>query len=80
MYSNFIFNIKSTINTIKTKKTVMYIVAISSCYESSITIFTFYWAPLLTSLTVYSDQDENKIIPYELIYSSMVISTMIGKY
>ena len=58
----------------------MYILGISSAFESAITIFTFYWAPWMSSLVVMKDQTESRMVPYELIYASMVMATMMGNY
>jgi len=80
MWAGFVFNLKNAVESTRSKKSVMYILGISAAFESSITIFTFYWAPWLTGTVVMKDQEENKLVPYELVYASMVVATMLGNY
>lgn len=74
--SGFLFNINQTLQTVKSNKQILLLFAISSLCEASVTIFTFYWAPWITSLVI----EEDRIIPYEIIYSSYVIALMVGNY
>jgi hypothetical protein len=39
-------------------------------------IFTFYWAPWITSFVI----EESKAIPYEIIFSTYISSSMLGNY
>ena len=59
---------------------MLYILGISSTFESAITIFTFYWAPWMSSIVIHGDQSESRLVPYELVYASMVAATMLGNY
>jgi len=80
MWSGFLFNLKNAVESTRSKKTVMYILGISAAFESAITIFTFYWAPWMTGTVVVREQEENRLVPYELVYASMVVVTMLGNY
>ena len=80
MWAGFLFNLRKTVEATRSKKTMLYILGISASFESAITIFTFYWAPWMTGLVVVRDQAQHRIVPYELIYASMVMATMFGNY
>lgn len=56
---------------------MLYLVIITVSCESAITIFTFYWALWLHSM---AKVENDRALPYELIFSSFVTTSMIGHY
>jgi hypothetical protein len=81
LMSQFISNTKQTLETLKTNRTVLFILGISALFESAIMIFTFYWAPWIASVTIRGDEkDEASLLPYELIYAIFIMSSMLGNY
>lgn len=79
MLSGFMSNLKQTLETAKTNTTMQYILMISAFYESTVIIFTFYWAPWLAGMVPTGDDGVGQL-PYEIIYSAFVVCTMIGNY
>lgn len=76
MLSGFLFNFSHTMSTIRSNRQMQVLVLISSLCETSIVIFAFYWAPWITAML----DDEDRAIPYEVIFSTMVASSMAGNY
>ncbi len=76
MLSSFMFNMNSTANAMKTNKNMPLLIIISSFVETSITIFTFYWAPWITSIVV----EEGQHLPYEILFSCLIVTSMLGNY
>lgn len=79
MLSGFMSNLKQTVETARTNKTMQSILMISTLFESTVIIFTFYWAPWMAGM-VSMGEDGVGQLPYEIIYSSFVVCTMIGNY
>jgi hypothetical protein len=52
------------------------LVLLSACYEACITIFTFFWAPWMADAV----KGEDHTIPYELVFSALATSSMLGNY
>lgn len=77
LLSGFIFNVNQTVTTIKNSKATLLLLVISALFESTITIFTFYWAPWLLSTIGYSNEHS---IPYEILFSTFVGCSMLGNY
>jgi hypothetical protein len=44
--------------------------------ESSILIFSFYWAPWMDTIA----REASQHLPYEVIFSSMILASMLGNY
>jgi hypothetical protein len=76
MLSGFIFNLKQTIQATKTNKQMTLLMGISALCESSITIFTFYWAPWITSMVV----EESHTVPYPIVFATYIAASMSGNY
>lgn len=77
MLSGFLFNVNSTVQSARASKQVLYTLGISTLSESSITIFTFFWAPWLASMVPEKDRET---LPYEIIFSCYVCASMLGNY
>jgi hypothetical protein len=76
MMSGFIFNFNHAISALRTNRQMFLLVVISSLCETSIIIFTFYWAPWLTDLST----EEDRHLPYEILFATFVATSMIGNY
>jgi hypothetical protein len=76
LLSNFSYNVSQTFATAKSNRQMIFILLVSAFSEASIAIFTFYWAPWLTSLTPESDSKP----PYEIIHSVYLTIAMLGNY
>lgn len=76
MLSSFIFNMTQTVNTVRSNRQMLLFLLISSMAEASITIFTFYWAPWITSIVI----EENHHLPYEILFSCLIVTSMLGNY
>ena len=72
--SGFLFNMSQTMKAAQANRQMLSLLAVSALCESSVTIFTFYWAPWLSSLLV----EESRSVPYEVVFSCYVIASMIG--
>ena len=79
MLSGFLSNAKQTLETAKTNVTMQHVLGISALYESAIVIFTFYWAPWMAGM-IEDEAGELPPLPYETIYASMIVASMIGNY
>lgn len=78
LLSNFLHSFSQTMKAARTNKQVFGLLVISSCSEASITIFTFYWAPWLRSVT--GDMGLSATFPFVLIFSTYIAASMIGAY
>jgi hypothetical protein len=76
MLSGFVFNFTQTIKAAKSNKNMVLLMLISTLCEASIIIFTYYWAPWITSVLV----EESKTVPYEIVYSCYIGASMLGNY
>lgn len=76
MLSAFIFNVNQTIQATKANKQMGMLMAISALCESTITIFTFYWAPWITSMVI----EESHSVPYPLVFATYIATSMLGNY
>ena len=76
MLSGFIFNVTQTIQATKANKQMGMLMAISALCESTITIFTFYWAPWITSMVI----EESHSVPYPLVFATYIATSMLGNY
>jgi hypothetical protein len=76
MLSGFLFNLNQTYQVAKSSKHMQLILIISTLAESAIIIFTFYWAPWITSMVV----EEDHVVPYEIVFSALVSASMLGNY
>jgi hypothetical protein len=76
MMSGFLFNMNSAISSLRSHRSTFILLLISSLCESSILIFTFYWAPWLTDLF----REEDHHLSYEMIFSCFVATSMLGNY
>lgn len=79
--SGFLFNSQQTLNAAINSRPMLLLLGISALFESSVMIFTFYWAPWITSLVVDSASDfDTQVLPYEIIFSSYVVISIVGNY
>lgn len=76
MLSNFLFNVNQTLNAAKSNKQMLYLLIISALCETSITLFTFYWAPWISSMIIEEDQT----VPFEIVFSTYILASMLGNY
>lgn len=76
MMKSFTGNLSQSISAIRSNKQMLLLVVITSLCETSITIFTFYWAPWMSTLA--SEEDHH--LPYEIIFSSFIVASMLGSY
>merc|ERR1711871_622012 len=49
---------------------------ISALCESAISIFTYYWAPWITSVLI----EESRTVPYEIVFATYISASMLGNY
>jgi hypothetical protein len=75
LLSSFIYNVNQTFQASRTNKSTLLFLTITALFESSISIFTFYWAPL-----IYTMSNSAQSIPYEIIFSTYVCASMLGNY
>eukprot|EP00597_Dinobryon_sp_UTEXLB2267_P005347 CAMPEP_0170062026 /NCGR_PEP_ID=MMETSP0019_2-20121128/3397_1 /TAXON_ID=98059 /ORGANISM="Dinobryon sp., Strain UTEXLB2267" /LENGTH=345 /DNA_ID=CAMNT_0010268051 /DNA_START=358 /DNA_END=1395 /DNA_ORIENTATION=+ len=78
MLSSFVSNISTTLSAVRSNRQMLLLVLVSSLCESSITIFSYYWAPWMATL-VQSEED-SQALPYEVIFSSFIVASMLGNY
>jgi hypothetical protein len=76
MLHSFTSNLSQSVSAIRSNKQMLLLVVITSLCETSITIFTFYWAPWMQILA--SEEDHH--LPYEIIFSSFIVASMLGNY
>jgi hypothetical protein len=76
MLSGFLSNMNNTLTTVRTNKQVLVFTAITALCESSILIFSFYWAPWMDTIA----REASQHLPYEVIFSSMILASMLGNY
>ena len=76
MWSGFMFNINQTIIATKSNRQMVFLLGISSLCEASITIFTFYWAPWITSMVI----EESHTVPYPIVFATYIAASMLGNY
>lgn len=76
LLSGFMFNLNQTMISAKSNRSVTLLLAVSSLCEASIMIFTFYWAPWITSMV----SEESLTVPYEIVYATYVAASILGNY
>ena len=76
MLSGFIFNVTQTIQATKANKQMAMLMAISALCESTITIFTFFWAPWITLMV----SEEAHAVPYPIVFATYIATSMLGNY
>jgi MFS transporter, MFS domain-containing protein family, molybdate-anion transporter len=74
--SGFLTNASQTLNSVRSNRSMLLVMLIAIFSETSIMIFTFYWAPWITSFSLQSGHK----IPYEAVYSAYVCVSMLGNY
>lgn len=74
--SPYVANLVRVVSTARTHPSFAWFLVMSASFESFIMLFTFYWAPWLTSLLPYT----NSRLPFELIFSCLVMASMLGNY
>jgi len=76
MLSGFVFNLQQAASTLTSNKTLLIFLTLSTLVESSILVFSFYWAPWLS--LILSEEDEK--LPFELVFACCVMMAMLGNY
>lgn len=76
MLSGFTFNMSQISQAAKSNKQVVILLLISSLCEAGVTIFTFYWAPWMTSMAA----EETHSVPYEIVFATFTTAAMVGNY
>jgi hypothetical protein len=76
MLSGFLSNMNNTLTTVRINKQVLVFTAITALCESSILVFSFYWAPWMDTIA----REASQHLPYEVIFSSMILASMLGNY
>lgn len=76
MLSTFLGKLGRAVNTVQSNKQVSVLVTVSALCETSIAIFTFYWAPWISAMA----SEEDKRIPFELIFATFVMASLVGNY
>lgn len=76
MLSAFVSNMNNTLTTVRSNRQTLLYITVSALCETSILIFTFYWAPWMSLIAAEKDQH----LPYEIIFSSFVLASMLGNY
>ena len=76
MLSGFLFNFSHTLSTIRSNRQLQVLIMISSLCETSIIVFTFYWAPWIATML----DEEDRQVPFEIIFSTLVAASMVGNY
>ena len=77
MLSGFIFNMTQLAKSLQGNKNILLLIIISALCESSISIFTYYWAPWITEV---NDQARGSSVPYEIVFATYIGASMIGNY
>ena len=75
MLSGFLANLNNTVNTLRSNKQMLVFVCISGLCESSIMIFTFYWAPWMALIAQETDQH----LPFEIVFATLMLSSLLGE-
>jgi len=78
LLSSFLTSWGQALRASRTNRQITTLLLISSCSEATITIFTFYWAPWLTSVIVEST--DVTTFPFPLIFSTYIACSMVGAY
>lgn len=76
MLSGFLANLNNTANTLRANRQMLVFVCISALCESSIMIFTFYWAPWMALIAQETDQH----LPFEIVFATLMLSSLLGEY
>lgn len=76
MLSGFLFNLNQAATTLASNKTLLIFLALSTLVETTIIVFSFYWAPMLA--IILSEEDEK--LPFEIVFACCVIMAMLGNY
>ena len=76
LLGNFTSTHIQTFVAIRKNKNLAYFILISAFSETAFTVFTYYWAMLITSIASMNAYN----MPYALIFSSYICTSMIGAY
>ena len=86
MWSNCVYTFTNTFNTMKQNKMLSSTVFLGACFESSILIFNYYWAPWLHSVITNESGTwaglniQVEEMPYEIIFATYMCASMLGNY
>lgn len=76
MLSQFLQSVSQTVQAARANRQAALLIGITSLCESAITIFTYYWAPWMVSLT----SESGHALPFEIIFASFVVASLLGTY
>ena len=76
MLGGFVQVCGKTLQAARSNHSMLNMMLLSCCFESCVTIFTFYWAPWMS----FAVKEESHEIPYELVFSALATSSMLGNY
>lgn len=76
MLSGFLYSVGQSLRSLRSNKQMLLVVFISTCSEASIIIFSYYWAPWIELSYV----NVTSTFPFVLIYSTLMMSSMLGNY
>jgi hypothetical protein len=76
MLSQFLQSVSQTVQAARANRQAALLIGITSLCESAITIFTYYWAPWMVSLT----SELGHALPFEIIFASFVVASLLGTY
>lgn len=77
MLSGFIFNMTQLARSVRGNHNILLLIIISALCESSISIFTYYWAPWITEVV---GEEGSTTVPYEIIFATYIGASMLGNY
>ena len=78
LISSFLSSIRKLTTAARSNRQISAVMMMSACCEASIIIFTFYWAPWLTSVII--EVQPITTFPYQVIFSIYIAGSMIGAY
>jgi hypothetical protein len=73
----FLQHLGQTVQAARSNRQVLLLAGLLVASESAIMVFTFYWAPWLFGLV---SPEVGRGLPYEIIYSSFIVASMLGSY
>jgi hypothetical protein len=76
MFTTFVGNLAQTLGAARRSTALGHFILISGFAETAFTIFAYHWAQLVASLI----REEGLGVPYALVFSAYVCTSMVGAY
>ena len=76
LFGAFVSNLSQTLGASRRNRFLAYFLAVSALAETALTVFSYFWAQLLSSVV----SDERARLPFALIFSAYVCASMVGAY